>query len=128
MRELIIIIIILIMIFGSALLIQNNLNKDTDEIVSKLEELKINVQTNEIEKEILKQKANEIYGEWKDINEKWSTLVLHDEMDLIETAFIRVKAKIEIGDVEESLEDIETSIFLLKHIKEKEKTSLKNIF
>ena len=40
----------------------------------------------------------------------------------------RMKAKIKTGDIEGSMEDLDTSIFLVKHIKEKEKTSLKNIF
>ena len=74
------------------------------------------------------EKTDEIYSEWEEINERWSVIVLHDEIDLIETSLIRMKSKIKTGEIQESMEDLDTSIFLIKHIKEKEKTNLKNIF
>ena len=128
MKETIIIIIILIIIFSGAIYTQKFLNSSSDLLVSKLENLKTSIENNKITKEEMKSKSDEIYGEWEDINEKWSVIVLHDEIDLIETSLIRMKSKIKTEKVEESMEDLDTSIFLLKHIKEKEKTSLKNIF
>lgn len=128
MRETIIIIIILLIIFGGAYYIQNFLNNSSDNLVSKLEDLKTGIEGRNITEEDMKSKSDEIYGEWEDINKKWSIIVLHDEIDLIETSLIRMKSKIKTGSIDESMEDLDTSIFLLKHIKEKEKTSLKNIF
>lgn len=128
MKETIIIIIIFIIIFGGAFYVQNFLNNTSDTLVSKLEDLKTNMEKGKITEEEMKNKSDEIYGEWEDINEKWSVIVLHDEIDLIETSLIRMKSKIKTGYINESMEDLDTSIFLLKHIKEKEKTSLKNIF
>lgn len=128
MKETIIIIIIFIIIFGGAFYIQNFLNNTSDTLVSKLEDLKTDMEKGNITEEEMKNKSDEIYGEWEDINEKWSVIVLHDEIDLIETSLIRMKSKIKTGYTNESMEDLDTSIFLLKHIKEKEKTSLKNIF
>ena len=128
MKEIIIIVFILIIIFGGALYTQKFLNNTSDMLVSKLENLKTDLQNENDNHEILEKQTDEIYGEWEDINEKWSVIVLHDEIDLIETSLIRMKSKIKTGSLDESMEDLDTSIFLLKHIKEKEKTSLKNIF
>lgn len=128
MKQVIIIIIVLIIIFGGAYYIQNFLDNTSDMLVSKLENLKTDLETGNVDENRLKEETDDIYGEWEDINEKWSVIVLHDEIDLIETSLIRMKSKIKIGEIDESMEDIDTSIFLLKHIKEKEKTSLKNIF
>ncbi len=128
MKQVIIIIIVLIIIFGGAWYTQNFLNETSDTLVSRLENLKTDLETGSVDENRLKEETDEIYGEWEDINEKWSVIVLHDEIDLIETSLIRMKSKIKIGEIDESMEDIDTSIFLLKHIKEKEKTSLKNIF
>ena len=125
MREITIITIILIIIFGGALYTQNYLNSTADMLVGKLENLKSDLEN---KKQGLEEQTDEIYGEWENINEKWSVIVLHDEIDLIETSLIRMKSKIKTGSLDESMEDLDTSIFLLKHIKEKEKTSLKNIF
>jgi len=128
MKEVIIIIFILIIIFGGALYTQKFLNNTSDMLVSKLENLKTDLQNENEEKYILEKQTDEIYREWEDINGKWSVVVLHDEIDLIETSLIRMKSKIKTGSLDESMEDLDTLIFLLKHIKEKEKTRLKNIF
>ncbi len=128
MKEIVIIIIILIIIFGGALYTQNFLNTTSDFLVRKLEDLKTNIEQNNASEDEMRKKTDEIYGKWEDTNEKWSVIVLHDEIDLIETSLIRMKSKIKTGNLEDSMEDLDTSIFLLKHIKEKEKTSLKNIF
>ena len=128
MKEIIIIIAILIIIFCGAIYTQRFLNNTSDLLVSKLEELKNGIEENSITIEEMQNKSDEIYGEWEDINEKWSVIVLHDEIDLIETSLIRMKSKIKTHNIDESMEDLDTSIFLVKHIKEKEKTNLKNIF
>ena len=128
MREVTIIIIILIIIFGGAVYTQKYLNDTVDVLVGKLEDLKTAIEENKTGEKEVEQKSDDIYGEWEKINEKWSVIVLHDEIDLIETSLIRMKSKIKTGDIEGSMEDLDTSIFLVKHIKEKEKTSFKNIF
>lgn len=128
MKEITIIIIILIIIFSGAIYTQKVLGNDSERLVSKLEDLKTHIEDKDEEQEKLEEKTDEIYGEWKKANEKWSMLIVHDEIDLIENALISMKAKIKTGNLDESMEDLDTSIFLLKHITEKEKTSLKNIF
>ena len=128
MKQIIIMIVILVIIFAGAWYVQKFLDDTSYKLVDELEDLKIGLEEKNIEEGKLKEKTDEIYGQWKDISERWSIVVLHDELDLIETSLIKVKSKIEVGNLEESMEDIDTSIFLLKHIKEKEKTSLKNIF
>ena len=128
MKEITIIILILLIIFGGTVYTQKFLNTTADTLVSKLENLKTNLENQNEEQQKLEKQTDEIYEEWEDINEKWSVVVLHDEIDLIETSLIRMKSKIKTGSLDESMEDLDTSIFLLKHIKEKEKTSLKNIF
>lgn len=128
MRETIIILSILIIIFVGACITQKFLNNTADLLVSKLEDLKSGIEEDKIDEKEMVEKTNEIYSEWEEINERWSVIVLHDEIDLIETSLIRMKSKIKTGEVQESMEDLDTSIFLIKHIKEKEKTNLKNIF
>lgn len=128
MKEVIIILSILIIVFVGAYFTQKYLNNTADLLVSKLEDLKAKMEEGKTDEKEMQEKTDEIYYEWEEINEKWSVIVLHDEIDLIETSLIRMKSKIKTGEIKDSMEDLDTSIFLLKHIKEKEKTSLKNIF
>ena len=104
------------------------LNKTSALLIDKLENIKSDIENEKFDKEKVSKKAEEMYSEWEKINEKWSVIILHDEIDLIETALIKMKAEIKSGEIEDSMAEIDTSIFLLNHIKEKEKTSLKNIF
>ena len=104
------------------------LNKTSALLIDKLENIKSDIENEKFDREKVSKKAEEMYSEWEKINEKWSVIILHDEIDLIETALIKMKAEIKSGEIEDSMAEIDTSIFLLNHIKEKEKTSLKNIF
>lgn len=128
MKQIIIMIIILIVIFSGSLYIQNFLRDTSMPLVSKLEEIKNDVQNGNIEDKEVKEKSEEIYKEWEDISSKWAIIVLHNEMDLIEMSLIKMRANVEMGNPQDSIQELETSIFLLEHIGEKEKTSLKNIF
>ena len=122
------IIIIISIIFAGSIITQMYLNKTSALLIDKLENIKSDIENEKFDREKVSKKAEEMYSEWEKINEKWSVIILHDEIDLIETALIKMKAEIKSGEIEDSMAEIDTSIFLLNHIKEKEKTSLKNIF
>ncbi len=128
MKEIIIIISILIIIFAGSIITQMYLNKTSALLIDKLENIKSDIENEKFDREKVSKNAEEMYSEWEKINEKWSVIILHDEIDLIETALIKMKAEIKSGEIKDSMAEIDTSIFLLNHIKEKEKTSLKNIF
>ena len=95
-----------------------------------LEDLKekINLADDANNLEDIKNEGKSIYDKWKDTEEQWAFIVLHSELDLIETSFVRMKAQIEEGELERSIEEIDACIFLVNHISEKEKFCLKNIF
>ena len=128
MREIIIIVLILIITIVGAIITQNYLNKSTDLVVGKLNNLKENMKKEDIVQENIKKEVEDVYNSWESVNEKWSTMILHDEIDLIEISLTKMKSKIESGDYDDSISELDTAIFLLNHIKEKEKLCLKNIF
>ena len=128
MKEIILIFLILTIIVFSSIYICNYLRNTSKPIVDDLEELEYIIMKEDISKEELIKRADNIKQKWNDINRKWSNIVLHQEIDAIETSLLKIKAKIEVGEKEEGIEDIKTAIFLLNHISEKEKLSIKNIF
>jgi len=130
MKETIIIIFILIIIFGGAIYTKNFLNSTSEEIILKLDELKeeIIIAKENNERTIVQKLANEIYDKWEEMDKTWSILVFHEELDSIQISLTKMKAQIEKGELEESIEELETTKFLINHIKEKEKFNLKNIF
>ena len=130
MKESIIIIVILIIIITGTIFIKKYLDKSGNSIVSELEGLKEKVKSNlenENRDEII-QEANRIYEKWQKVEDKWAIIVLHSELDSIETAFIRMKTNLEKGELAASIEGLETAVFLVNHISDTEKFSIKNIF
>lgn len=124
MKDSVIILIIIAMVIIGNVISQNILKQDSENLISKLEDLKDNINQTDIAKE----KVNQIYELWEDIDSRWSIIITHQELDLIKTAILTIKAGIEIEDKRIAYEQIENSIFLVGHIKEKEALSLKNIF
>ena len=129
MKEVIIVITILSIILGGAIWAKKQISYGNEKLISKLEELKKDMKTKEGENiwEKTKRKSEEIYREWGDISKTWSVIVLHEELDLIENSLIRMNSNVEMKEFKRAEEELDISIFLLDHILEKEKLSIKNI-
>lgn len=130
MKEFVIILMILIIIIGGDILTRNYLNKTSSKLVERLGVLKestILAKQTEKRDEIVEE-ANRIEKEWKQISKIWSIIVIHQEIDNIETSFTKAKSYIEEGRLEDAVAEIETAKFFAEHVYEREKVSLKNIF
>lgn len=129
MKEILIIIISLLLVIVGSNISQAYLNKTSGELTENLEELK-----NEIKKAQNSEENNSnelvesICNKWQEIHEKWSIIIVHNELDLIEISLTEMKTCIEEGEYVKSIEELEKSVFLLNNIKDKEKLDLKNIF
>ena len=128
MKEALIVITIIIIIIGADLILNNYLKQSSKGLLNSLEELKGKINKNEEGIKELEVRADKIYHNWNKVEEKWAMLVLHSELDQIETALIKTKSRIKEYNLKDCLEEIETSIFLINHISEKEKFCLKNVF
>ena len=130
MKDAIIIISIIALIFGGDFLITRHLEKTTNELVKDLENLKEKtVIAKESEnREEIKKSMNEVEQQWKKISKIWSTVIMHQEIDNIQQALVRAKTDIGEGNIEDAIPEIETAIFFAEHINEREQLKLKNIF
>lgn len=130
MKDIIIVIFVLIAIFCCNMLVQKHLENTSQRVISKLEVLKektIEMKDTE-EREELKKHFAEIENEWNRVHKTWSIIVMHEELDNIEEALIKTKSSINDGDLENSLAEIETAMFFINHVLEREKVTLENIF
>lgn len=130
MRETIIIIAIILIILGGDIWTKKYLDKTSAEIVEQLKNLKEKTQSAKIsgDRTEIKEKLKEIESKWEGINETWSIIAVHQELDNIEQAFTKAKSNINDGNLETALQEIETTIFFVEHVNEREKLNLKNIF
>ena len=128
MKETIIIITILVIIIGGDILENKYLKNSSQYLIEQLNNLKDKIKDESHNFKELKKEANKIYKEWKKTDGKWAMLILHSELDLIETSLIKMKTQITENNLDIALEELETSIFLINHISEKERFCLKNVF
>ena len=125
MKDVIIITIIIALIIISNFLIENYLNKTSQDLVKELEEIKELIKNNNEE---AKKKIDNFEEEWKKINPVWATIVMHQELDNIYQALIKVKSYAENDEITDALQEIETAIFFANHVRDRERVCLKNIF
>lgn len=130
MRDIIIVLFILIAIFGGGICTENYLKNTSDDVSNKLEKLKQNtiIAKQTENREEIKKEIDNIKKEWEEISKWWSIIVVHQEIDTIENALIKAKLNVEEGKLEDALQEIETAKFFVKHVRERERVSLKNIF
>lgn len=126
-RDIFIITIIIISVIIGTIYTQNLLGENTDVLLKELGRLETNINEN-MQKEEIDKNANDIYQKWREVSEKWSIIVDHQEIDLIEKALLAVKSTIETEEYNKSIQKIQESIYLIGHIKEKEELNIKNIF
>ncbi len=130
MRDWLIITAIIIIIVGGDIMMQTHLNKTADELINNLQDLKQKtILAKETEnRENIKKQINEIDEKWEEINKTWAEIVVHQELDNIQQSLTKAKSNIEEGGLEDALQEIETALFFVEHVKQREKISLKNIF
>lgn len=130
MRDWFIITAIFIIIVGGDIMMQTHLNKTADELINNLQDLKQKtILAKETEnRENIKKQINEMDEKWEEINKTWAEIVVHQELDNIHQSLTKAKSNIEEGGLEDALQEIETALFFVEHVKQREKISLKNIF
>ena len=129
MKEVSIIIISLVVVITGAKISENYLDETKHELLAKNEGLRSEIEKakNDEENES-SDLVNDIYNRWKEIEEKWSLIISHEELDLIELSIIGVKTSVLEEAYEDALVELEKSNYLIEHIKEREELLVKNIF
>lgn len=129
MKEFVIIIVSLVLVFAGASVSQAYLEESSKDLIGELEVLREEIKKAQSDEENNSEElANEISEKWEETEDKWSLITMHEELDLIELSLIAMEIAIQEQEYERSIEELEKSKFLLEHITEKEKFKLKNVF
>ena len=126
-KELIVCIFIFIIIITANIITQNY----TKECVSYMnKELKLLKESsiNNNNNKVIFEKISNIESTWSNYQEKLAYYIEHNELEKVETQIYAIKGLIESKSYDSMLSEIEKCSFILKHIEEKSKLSIKNIF
>ena len=99
-------------------------------MLEKLENLKneIEIAQNEEKNTKVIEMSEYVIKKWDEMNDIWSMLVVHQELDNIKLSILEIKGAVATSSFDDALEEIDKTIFLVEHIKEKEAFKLKNVF
>ena len=140
-KELVICIFIIALIIITNIITQNNTKHSVskmserldvvsqiviDELNMQNEDDKIEAET--LEKNNIKREIDKLEKTWNELQEKLAYYIEHDELEKVETQIYAIKGFYEIEKYDEILPEAEKCSFILKHIEEKTKLSVKNIF
>ena len=125
-KEIIIILVVLAMVIGVDVISNNYTKSSFDIITSKLNVLKEYILKEDKDKATLK--MQEIKEEWEKRYKLLAFYIEHDELEKVETEMVKMEADIEVEEFKHCISEVETTIFILEHIQEKEKFQLESIF
>lgn len=127
-KELIICTIIVISIIIGNIITQNYTKETINITTYKLDELKSKITQEDIVTEEVNNEILEIYDEWNKRHDKLAYYIEHDELEKVETDLTSLKSFIEVQEYKEAVSELDKTIYILKHIEEKNAFNLKNIF
>lgn len=128
LKELIICIVIVIVIFFGNVMTQNYTKETMEELASNLEDLKTEIVNENKDTNNINNKIDKLNKTWENAHDKLAYFIEHDELEKVETNLVSMKSLIETGQYEESTNELDKNIFVLKHIEDKYSFNLKNIF
>ena len=126
-KEFVISIIIIVSMLGLDRVTSNYLEESVNIVTENAASLKEEIEK-EDEENIINDKYNMLYDEWKKRYEKLAYYIEHDELEKIETSLVSAKSNIDTKQYERVIEELDKSNFLLEHLRNKDALNLKNIF
>lgn len=127
-KEIIITLSMLVLIIVLNCITQNYTKKSVNLLNNKLEDIKQEIIKQELNEDIVKIKMNELENLWKQRKNILAYYIEHDELEKVESKISLIKGNIETSSYEETVPDIEDTAFILRHIEEKYKFIIKNVF
>lgn len=125
-KQIIICILVIIIVIWLDAFTARYTNNIMDNIISNLSEVREAIYQEDEEK--MKENIEKVMDEWDKNKSKLSVYIEHDELEKVELYMVEVNTDIGTKEYNMALESLESCNFIIEHIKDKYKLSLKNIF
>lgn len=128
LKEFVICVIIVTLIFVGNIITQNYTNSSIDITSENLNKLREEIIKEQVNLEISNQKIKEISSDWNNRHKNLAYYIEHDELEKVETDLSALKGYIEVEEYKEATAELDRTIYILQHIKNKNIFNLENIF
>lgn len=125
-KEIIIIVVVISLIVGLDIITNNYTKQSLEMITNELNILRQHILSED------KQKAEEqmqiVKEKWEERYKTLAFYIEHDELEKVETELTGLSADINVEEYKHCIAELDTTIFILEHIQEKEEFHLRGIF
>ncbi len=127
-KELVIVISIVCIIIIGHIVTQNNTRQTVNSIKEEFADLRKDVIEKDVNSEKVKEQTEKIEKIWKSKYQVMAYYIEHDELEKVETELVKMKADMEIKEYKTAVEYIDSCVFILEHIKDKNALKIINVF
>ena len=109
---------------------KENIKTSVEETSATLTELReeITKEDNEINGNEAKEKIDKIHEMWDQKHDLLAYYIEHDELEKVETNLTGLRSFIESKEYSDALAELDKTVFVLRHIEDKNKFNLQNVF
>lgn len=125
-KEILIIVVVIVFVVGLDIISNNYLKEAVTELSKELNNLRL---------EILEEDQENAQKQMQKVKEKWAEkykvlayYIEHDELEKVETELVRLAADIDMGEYKHCINELNTAIFILEHIQQKEELDIISVF
>lgn len=129
-KEIIVCIFIIVLITVGNVVTQNYTVESVESLADQLSDLKSDIFKEEenIERDSIKDKIKQIEDNWESRYDKLAYYIEHDELEKVETNLTGLRSFIESKEYSDALAELDKTVFVLRHIEDKNKFNLQNVF
>ena len=126
-RDIVFCIIIIVVIITVDFFIQDYIKNSAEEMTAKLDNLKEEV-SNQEEKNLNKVDTKEVRETWEERYKILASVIEHDELEKVEKNLTGIYSALESKELSEVISELDESMFILRHIKDKYSFKIENVF
>lgn len=126
-RDIVFCIIIIVVIITVDFFIQDYIKNSAEEMTVKLDSLKQEV-LNKGEEKINEVDTKEVRETWEERYKILASVIEHDELEKVEKNLTGIYSTLESKELSEVISELDESMFILRHIKDKYSFKIENVF
>ena len=126
-RDIVFCIIIIVVIITVDFFIQDYIKNSAEEMAVKLDNLKQEVSSKEKDK-INEVDTKEVRKTWEEKYKILASVIEHDELEKVEKNLTGIYSALESNELSDVISELDESMFILRHIKDKYSFKIENVF
>ena len=126
-RDIVFCIIIIVIIITVDFFIQDYIKNSAEDMTVKLDDLKREVSNKEEEK-INEVDTKEVRETWEEKYKILASVIEHDELEKVEKNLTGIYSALESKELPDAISELDESMFILRHIKDKYSFKIENVF